>query len=88
MYTVSQSYIDTEIGKKALMGPFVEPHVVPMHVLPVMTRPEKDSDVWRIVVDLSWPRGYSINDGIHKNDYLGSPINLKLPTVDYMAGRV
>ena len=67
------------------MGPFVEPPVVPMHVSPVMTRPKKDSDVRRIVVDLSWPRGYSVNDGIHKNDYLGSPINLKLPTVDYMA---
>ena len=83
-----ESYINTEIGKKALLGPFVEPPVVPIHISPVMTRPKKDSDVRRIVVDLSWPRGYSVNDGIHKNEYLGSPINLKLPTVDYMADRV
>ena len=83
-----ESYIGTEIGKRALMGPFAEPPVVPMHISPVMTRHKKDSEIRRIVVDLSWPRGYSVNDGIPKNDYLGSPINLTLPTVDYMADRV
>ena len=36
-------------------------------------------------MDLSWPRGLSINDGIPVNDYLGKTVNLTLPTVDFMA---
>ena len=40
------------------------------------------------MVDLSWPRGMSINDGIPVNEYLGSPIDLRLPTIDFMSDRV
>ena len=40
------------------------------------------------MVDLSWPRSMSVNDGIPHNDYLGKPINLTLPTIDYMSSRV
>ena len=58
------SYISTEMGKYALLGPFAEPPVIPLHLSPIMTRPKKYSLLRRIVVDLSWPHGYSVNDGI------------------------
>ena len=82
------SYLDVERGKSAILGPFSAPPIVPIHISPIMTRPKKDSLVRRVVVDLSWPRGMSINDGIPSNEYLGRSINLTLPTVDYMAERV
>ena len=40
------------------------------------------------MVDLSWPRGKSTNDGIASGEYLGDVIELTLPTIDYMADRV
>ena len=82
------TYIDVEIKKRALLGPFRANPICPMHISPLMTRPKKDSATRRVVVDLSWPRGLSINDGIPVNDYLGKTVNLTLPTVDYMAERV
>ena len=57
-------------------------------VVPLMTWPNKDSELCRVVVDLSWPRGLSIDDGIPLHEYLGKLINLTLPTVDYMAQTV
>ena len=86
------NHIDTYIGvekeKQALLGPFKASPIVPMHISPLMTRPKKESLTRRVVVDLSWPRGLSINDGIPLNDYLGKAVNLTLPTVDFMADRV
>ena len=82
------SYLDVEQGKSAILGPFSAPPIVPIHISPIMTRPKKDSLVRRLVIDLSWPRGLSINDGIPSNEYLGRSIDLTLPTVDYMAERV
>ena len=82
------AYIETELGKYALLGPFSAPPVVPLHLSPVMTRPKKDSDLRRIVVDLSWPHGMAVNDGIPTDQYLDKPFHLTLPTVDYMTSRV
>ena len=83
-----RTYLQVELGINAILGPFVSPPVVPLHLSPIMTRPKKESEIRRIVVDLSWLRGMSINDGIPVNEYLGSPKDLRLPTVDYMANRV
>ena len=81
-------YIEKEIGLNAMLGPFSVPPVAPVHISPIMTRPKKGSEMRRVVVDLSWPRGMSVNDAIPGNEYLGAPINLTLPTIDFMADRV
>ena len=83
-----EHYIEKELSKQALLGPFSYPPIIPLHVSPILTRPKKDSEWRRIVVDLSWPRGKSINDGIASGEYLGDVIELTLPTIDYMADRV
>ena len=82
------AYLKVEADKFAILGPFTVPPVTPIHLSPLMTRPKKDSDLRRVVVDLSWPRGMSLNDGIPMYEYLGKPVSLTLPTVDYMAARV
>ena len=81
-------YIDTEMGWGALAGPFEGPPVVYFHSSPLMTRPKKDSDRRRVIVDLSWPDGASVNDGIEHAWYLDGPAIFRLPTVDYMEQRL
>ena len=77
-------YLEKEIGLNAMLGPFSVPPVAPVHVSPIMTCPKKGC----VVVDLSWPKGMSVDDAIPGNEYLGTPINLTLPTIDFMADRV
>ena len=81
-------YIKTELGHEALLGPFGGPPVVPFHASPLMSRPKKDSEMRRIVLDLSWPNGYSVNDGIDSDFYLEDRHQIHLPTIDLMEQRI
>ena len=81
-------YIKTEIGHRALAGPFQGPPVFGLHTSPLMTRAKRDAAHRRVIMDLSWPKGASVNDGVPGNDYIDGPAVIKLPTVDYMVARV
>ena len=81
-------YIATELGFGALAGPFAGPPVSGSHTSPLMTRPKKGSEHRRVIVDLSWPDGASINDGITSNCYLDGLASIVLPMVDYMEQRL
>ena len=77
-------YIATELGHGALLGPFAGPPVATCHFNPLMTRPKRDSRFRRVIVDLSWPKGYSVNDGISRTQYIDGPMTISLPTPDDM----
>ena len=47
-----------------------------------MTRNKANSDRRRVIIDLSWPLGASVNSGIDKNTYLDASFTLTFPTVD------
>ena len=81
-------YVSTELSFQALAGPFKGPPVRGFHISPLMTRPKKDSDRRRVIVDLSWPDGASVNDGIRVDTYIDGPAEITLPTVDYMENRL
>ena len=81
-------YIRVELGFGALAGPFDGPPVAYFHRSPLMTRVKRDSDHRRVIMDLSWPDGYSINDGVDAAEYLDGPGRVKLPTSDYMVDRL
>ena len=54
------------------MGPFkVNPFNQPIGISPLNTRDKKDSSEKRIILDLSFPLGLAINEGIDKDKYLG-----------------
>ena len=53
-----------------------------------MTRNKLNSDRRRVIIDLSWPLGASVNSGIDKDTYLGSPFALAFPTVDIIIGQL
>ena len=81
-------YVDTERGFEALLGPFTCAPVDNFHTSPLMTRPKKDSANRRVIVDLSWPEGGAVNDGIPENTYIDGFGTISLPTVDYMENRI
>ena len=81
-------YIATELSHGALLGPFSGPPTMPTHISPLMTRLKKDSIHRRVIMDLSWPEGASINEGVDGECYLGGEAHIKLPTVQFMEDRV
>ena len=59
-----------------------------LHCSPMLTRPKAGSTNRRVIVDLSWPHGESINDRVCNDKYMGSVFKLKFPTVDDITERV
>ena len=57
-------------------------------LVPLNSVPKQGSDEPRFILDLSCPKGASVNDGICKDIYLGEPVNLTYPTVDDIAERI
>ena len=47
-----------------------------------MTRHKPNSDTRQVILDLSWPRGESVNAGVEKDGYMGADFKLKFPTID------
>ena len=70
-------YLQKELSHHAVVGPFVNnPFPIPCNLNPLNSVPKRDSDERRIIVDLSFPKGDSVNATIPKNSYLGEPFHL------------
>ena len=74
-------YISTEIEYEAILGPFKE-YPFPCHVSPFLTREKPHSENRRVILDLSFPVGQSVNDGVAKDKYLDTYFELNYPSVD------
>ena len=82
-------YIETELSYNAIMGPFsIPPFFNRMGISPLSTRPKKNSDKRRVILDLSFPPGRSVNDGIEKSWYCGEYVELTYPSIDTLAERI
>ena len=77
-----EAYISEETHYGAIIGPFDRNPIEGGHISPFMTRHKPDSDRRRVIIDLSWPVGESVNAGIDKVMYLGSQFDLRFPSVD------
>ena len=82
-YTCLTLYIAKELDHQSVMGPF---HRNPFNsdcvISPLMCVPKRDTDELRIVHDMSFPEGFSVNDGISKDSYLDQSFKLRLPGID------
>ena len=59
------NYIKKELMHEALVGPMVEAPFEPWtRTSPLMTRPKADPLMRGVILDLSFPEGTSVNDGI------------------------
>ena len=76
-------YLRRECNAARSAGPFKKnPLSVPLAVSPMNTVPKASLDERRVIVDLSWPLGSSVNDGISKDMYLGEVIDLHYTSVE------
>jgi hypothetical protein len=81
-----EHYLTTEIEAGAILGPFSTPPFWPWtHLSPLMTREKKASVHRRVIVDLSWPQGASVNGGTPLETYLNEPYKLHLPAAEDLA---
>ena len=81
-----RKYLTKEIECKAVLGPFQKnPFNSPCFFSPLNTRDKRGLMEKRIILDLSFPEGNSVNDGLDKTKYLGDDIVLNFPTVDKLA---
>ena len=82
-------YINKEAKYGAVMGPFKKiPFSANVGISPLSSRPKKDSVDRRIILDLSFPIGQAVNDGIPKDTYLGFTAKLEFPRTDDFAIRI
>ena len=79
-------YIQEELKFGAMIGPFELP--IKVHISPFMTRDKHDSDTRHTIMNLSWPKGCSVNSGIQGDTYLGTTFELHYPSVDDLVNRL
>ncbi|KAI8482867.1 cytoplasmic pattern recognition receptor signaling pathway in response to virus [Branchiostoma belcheri] len=74
-------YVNKEVELGATQGPYQLPPFENHFVTsPLQTVPKGSEGARRVVVDLSFPPGSSVNDGISSTQYLGDPLHLTLPS--------
>ena len=78
-------YLEKELSHDALIGPFNEAPFSWQRVNPMMVRPKKEANKYRVILDLSFPDSESVNSFIPRLSYDGSPYKLRLPTALDMA---
>lgn len=84
-----EKFIATEKGFNAILGPFKEQPFTPWtRVSPIMTRPKRESEQRRIIIDLSFPIGNAVNDGIDTANHFGSNIKYSLPSITTLVERI
>ena len=83
------AYLQDEIQHQAIFGPFKnKPFGEITHISPFITRNKQDSDKRRVIIDLSWPIGASVNCRTDSNEYMGTAFKLCYPSVDTFTDRL
>ncbi len=83
------SYLSKECSQLRIVGPFnTNPLSVPLVISPLNSVPKSDNEDRRVIVDLSWPHGTAVNDGISKDSYLNEPINLRYASIEEVCNMV
>lgn len=82
-------FVNKELSHGALIGPFTKPPFQPWNrCSPIMTGPKKDSSERRVIVDMSYPMGLSVNDGINNLSYFGRDISYTLPSLGVLISKL
>ena len=82
-------YLQDEIRHQAIYGPYdSKPFGDITHTSPFITHTKQDSDKRRVIIDLSWPVGASVNHFTDSNLYMGTAFKLTYPSVDNFTDRL
>jgi hypothetical protein len=83
------AHLKNEIKHQAMLGPFDNtPFSSWFHTSPMMTREKKGTDKRRIISDMSWPLGNSVNSSTPQDTYQGNLTKTKLPTLNDILSKV
>ena len=74
---VVEEYLDTEVALGRVLGPFERPPLPDFRCSPIGVVPKKEKNKFRLIMNLSAPRGDSVNDFIDKERF-----SLSYVTVD------
>ena len=77
-------YLQTEIGHQAIWGRYDHPPLDSFHTSPFLSRPKPNSTHRRMIVDLSWPKGASVNFATSSHIHMNAACALTYPTIDDM----
>ena len=80
-------FITKELGHQAILGPFKNPPHPQYHCSPLLSRPKNDGNR-RVILNLSYPKGQSLNDHVSPDRYDGCEYKLKFPSIDDIADRI
>ena len=84
-----EGFLEKEVRLGAMMGPFkAQPFVNWARANPLMTRPKRESSELRVILDLSFPQGSSVNTGIPGGVLDGQQFKLRLPTPADLAHKI
>lgn len=84
-----RKFVAKELSLGALVGPFSSPPFKPWtRVSPILTRPKKDSADRRIIIDLSYPIGSAVNNGIDTTSILGKDYTYALPSISDLTSKL
>ena len=90
--TLFPSHVDTYLQEErsfnAMHGPFTEKPFKNLHCSPFLTREKPDSENRRVIVDLSWPKGNSVNDFVDSDHYMGTKFMLTFPSIDDITSQI
>ena len=78
------SYISKEVQEGTIVGPVDKIDLQAFHCSPLMTCP-KDDNKHLVIMDLSYPRGNSVNDFVNKLKFHGAEFTRHFPTIDDIA---
>ena len=67
-HTVIDEYLAKEVALGRVVGPFTQPVLDNLQISRFGVIPKKDGG-WRLILDLSFPCGHSVNDGINKEEF-------------------
>ena len=73
--------MDKEVLAGAILGPFDIDQGHGIHSSPLLTRP-KDVNKCRVILNLSHPKGASLNDQVDKSRFDSVTFRLKFPSID------
>ena len=83
---ILKKYLQEEKNHGAILGPYETPPCQ-LHTSSFLSR-ERNEFERRVIVDLSWPKGSSVNDATISDQYLGVNFQLTLPTIDHVTRAV
>ncbi|XP_077868109.1 uncharacterized protein LOC144357942 [Saccoglossus kowalevskii] len=79
----------SEVSYGALLGPYkTNPFNIKLVYSPLSTVPKNNTQVRRVIMDLSFPTNTSGNDGIPNDLYLEEPFKPRYPSIDNLVNLI